>query len=205
MATIKKGSKGQAVKELQKLLSIYPDGIFGTLTEERVKEFQAENNLTVDGIVGPVTMAKLLLKASKLKKSKRTINDIIVHCSATPEGKDYTVDDIRAWHKYNGYSDIGYHYVVYRDGSVHEGRNVDIAGAHCKNHNSYSIGVCYIGGCGKDGKTAKDTRTKEQKESLLSLLKELKSLYPKATIHGHRDYANKACPSFDATKEYKDI
>ena len=205
MTILKKGSKGQAVRELQKLLSIYQDGIFGSLTEERVKEFQAENNLTVDGKVGPATMAKLLMKFNKLKKSKRTINEIIIHCSATPEGKDFTIEDIRRWHKQSGYSDIGYHYVVYRNGSVNDGRNVDVAGAHCKNHNSRSIGVCYIGGCAEDGKTPKDTRTEKQKESLLTLLKELRMLYPKASIHGHRDFANKACPSFDATNEYKGI
>ena len=207
MAILQKGSKGQAVKELQKLLSIYPDGIFGPLTEERVKEFQAENGLKVDGKVGAATMTKLLLKRNKLKKSKRTINEIIVHCTATPEGKDYTIKDITKWHKERGFSDIGYHYVVYRDGSVHEGRNVDISGAHCTNHNSHSIGVCYVGGCDNNLKNPqpKDTRTEAQKVALLKLLTELKALYPNAKIHGHRDFSNKACPSFDATKEYKNL
>lgn len=202
---LKYGSKGSAVVELQKLLKIYPDGIFGINTKEAVEAFQKENNLTVDGKVGPATMAKLLSKRSGLKKSKRKIKEIIVHCSSTPEGKNYTVDDIRRWHKQQGWSDIGYHYVVYRDGSVHDGRDVNLAGAHCTNHNTYSIGVCYIGGVAKDGKTAKDTRTPEQKDGLLELLIELKYLYPDASIHGHRDYARKDCPSFDATKEYKNI
>lgn len=207
MTILQKGSKGQAVKEVQKLLSLYPDGIFGLLTEERVKEFQTENGLKADGKVGPATMAKLLSKYTKLKKSKRTINEIIVHCSATPEGKNYTINDIREWHKIAGYSDIGYHYVIYRDGSVHNGRDVDVCGAHCVGHNSHSIGVCYIGGCTKDVKKLmpKDTRTEEQKYALLKLLTELKTLYPNAKIHGHRDFANKACPSFDATKEYAKI
>lgn len=202
---LKIGSKGQAVSEVQKLLKIYPDSVYGPLTKEAVMAFQMENNLTVDGKVGPATMAKLLLKKTKLKKSKRNIKEIIVHCSATPEGKNYTVDDIRRWHKQQGWSDIGYHYVVYLDGTVHDGRDVDISGAHCTNHNSYSIGVCYVGGVATDGKKAKDTRTPEQKEGLLRILTELKQLYPNASIHGHRDFANKACPSFDATKEYKNI
>ena len=135
----------------------------------------------------------------------RRIDKIIVHCSATPEGKDYSVDTIRKWHLQRGFSDIGYHYIIYRDGSIHTGRDESVIGAHCKGHNSNSIGVCYIGGVAADGKTPKDTRTSEQRQSLLKLLKELKVKYPKASIHGHRDFANKACPSFDATKEYSSI
>ena len=135
----------------------------------------------------------------------RKINDIIVHCTATPEGKDYTVADIDRWHRQQGWDCIGYHYVVYRDGTVHKGRDIERVGAHCLRHNANSIGVVYIGGVAKDGKTAKDTRTPEQKTALVNLLMALKRKYPNAGIHGHRDYAAKACPSFDATKEYKDI
>ena len=135
----------------------------------------------------------------------RIINEIIIHCSATPEGKDYTVEQIRQWHKQRGFSDIGYHYVIYRDGSIHSGRPIERIGAHCLKHNAHSIGVCYIGGVAKDGKTPKDTRTDAQKESLIKLIKELKAKYPKATVHGHREYANKACPSFDVKSEYKNL
>lgn len=135
----------------------------------------------------------------------RIINEIIIHCSATPEGKDYTVEQIRQWHKQRGFSDIGYHYVIYRDGSIHSGRPIERIGAHCLKHNAHSIGVCYIGGVAKDGKTPKDTRTDAQKESLIKLIKELKVKYPKATVHGHREYANKACPCFDAKSEYKNL
>lgn len=135
----------------------------------------------------------------------RIINEIIIHCSATPEGKDYTVEQIKQWHKQRGFSDIGYHYVIYRDGSIHSGRPIERIGAHCLKHNSHSIGVCYIGGVAKDGKTPKDTRTDAQKESLIKLIKELKAKYPKATVHGHREYANKACPCFDAKSEYKNL
>ena len=135
----------------------------------------------------------------------RKIKEIIVHCSATPEGKDYSVDTIRKWHLQRGFADIGYHYIIYRDGSIHTGRDESVIGAHCKGHNSNSIGVCYIGGVAVDGKTPKDTRTTEQKQSLVKLLKELKAKYPQASIHGHRDFSSKACPSFDATKEYSSI
>ena len=137
--------------------------------------------------------------------AQRKITEIIVHCAATPEGKDFTVDDITRWHKQRGFRTIGYHHVVYRDGSVHPGRPEGEIGAHCTGHNACSIGVCYIGGVAADGKTAKDTRTPEQRNALLMLLRRLRAKYPNAKIHGHRDFAAKACPSFDATKEYADL
>lgn len=135
----------------------------------------------------------------------RKINELIVHCSATPEGKPYTVQNIDKWHKAKGWKGIGYHYVIYLDGTIHKGRPEEEIGAHCQGHNANSIGICYIGGIAKDGKTPKDTRTDAQKQSLIELLKALKAKYPEAIIHGHRDFANKACPCFDATTEYKDI
>ena len=135
----------------------------------------------------------------------RQINEIIVHCAATREGRDFTVEDITRWHKARGFATIGYHYVIYRDGSIHEGRPLEQIGAHCVGHNKHSIGICYIGGCASDGKTPKDTRTPEQKEALLALLRRLKARFPNATIHGHRDFAAKACPSFDAFREYRQL
>lgn len=134
----------------------------------------------------------------------RTINDIIIHCSATAEGKDYTVEDIRRWHKARGWKDIGYNYVIYRDGSVHEGRKESVVGAHCVGHNTNSIGVCYIGGCASDGKTPKDTRTEAQKIALVTLVRKLKAKYPMAGVHGHNEYAAKACPSFDVKQWRKE-
>lgn len=133
------------------------------------------------------------------------VDKIIVHCSATQEGKDFTVKDIDRWHRERGFDEIGYHYVIYRDGSVHEGRDVNKVGAHCTGHNVGSIGVCYVGGLAKDGKTAKDTRTDKQKAALWTLLRELVCLYPEAEIYGHRDFARKACPCFDARGEYKGL
>lgn len=128
----------------------------------------------------------------------RPINKIIVHCSATPEGKNFGVADINRWHKQRGFTEIGYHYVIYLDGSMHTGRNITKIGAHCSGYNTGSIGVCYIGGVARDGKTPKDTRTPEQKNSLIKLLKELMQTYnlkPK-DVYGHYQFANKACPSF---------
>ena len=200
MIVAKRGDKGKRVQVIQRLLKIYQDGIFGPMTEEAVKEFQSANKLAVDGIVGVKTWQKLA--GLLLLPSTRTITEIIVHCTATPEGKDYTVDDIRRWHKQRGFADVGYHYVIYRDWSLHPGRNINVAGAHCTGHNTRSIGVCYVGGVAKDAKTPKDTRTPQQKEALQNVIITLKATYPHAKVYGHRDFANKACPSFDAKKEY---
>lgn len=212
MELYKVGSRGEMVKRIQQVVKAYPDGIFGDLTKEAVKAWQREHGLAGDGIVGMKTLAKMFPAMAGWKKSKRSIDLILVHCTATAEGKDYTVEQIREWHtapkpKGNGWSDIGYHYVIYRDGSIHEGRDVDVSGAHCEGHNAHSIGIVYVGGCEKDGKTTKDTRTEEQKTALLSLLFELRKLYPDAEIAGHRDYDRhgKTCPSFDAKREYRHI
>lgn len=192
MQTLRKGSRGQDVRILQKKLALAQDGIFGPVTEEAVKEFQRERKLTVDGIVGLKTWAAL-----GLNHYRRTITKIILHCTATPEGRDYTVEQIRQWHLKRGFSDIGYHYVVYRDGSIHKGRPVETVGAHCTGQNTCSIGVCYVGGEEPDGShTPKDTRTQQQREALRKLVAELKKEYPGATVHGHYEFANKACPSF---------
>lgn len=209
---LKKSCRGEDVKQLQRALHCYPDGIFGDLTAEAVREFQLEQGLGVDGIVGertwealfPASTATTATSKKPLAKSKRSINLIVVHCTATIEGKDYSVAEIRRWHLKRGFSDIGYHYLIGIDGTLREGRNVNISGAHTAGYNAHSIGVCYVGGLDKDGK-AKDTRTPEQKATLLRLLKDLRKMYPHASIHGHREFANKACPCFDAKTEYKDL
>ena len=134
----------------------------------------------------------------------RKITKIIVHCADTPDGRDDKAADIRRWHKARGFNDIGYHYVVDLDGTIEPGRDVTIAGAHTTGHNADSIGVCYIGGADTDMKP-KDTRTEEQKTALRLLLKYLVQKYPGAKIYGHRDFAQKACPSFDAKTEYKEL
>lgn len=125
----------------------------------------------------------------------RPVNRIILHCSATAEGKDYTVADIDQWHKARGWQGIGYHYVVYRDGSIHNGRPIEAVGAHTSGYNKDSIGICYIGGVDATGKP-KDTRTPEQKKALRELVAKLKEQFPNATVHGHYEFAQKACPSF---------
>ena len=135
----------------------------------------------------------------------REINKIIIHCSATREGENFEVAEIRKWHLARGFSDIGYHFYIDLYGEIHKGRDISKIGAHCKGHNRNSIGICYCGGVEADGKTPKDTRYDCQKESLTAVLRTLKAMYPNAVIHSHNDFANKACPSFNATKEYENI
>ena len=134
----------------------------------------------------------------------RTIDKIIIHCSDTPEGRAVTVDEIRRWHKERGFSDIGYHYVIMLDGSVCDGRPLEQAGAHCQGQNAHSIGICYVGGCDLN-RRPKDTRTDAQKTAMAGLIRELKRRFPTATIHGHNEFANKACPSFDVQKWKKEV
>lgn len=154
------------------------------------------------------------------------IDSIVIHCSATREGQEFTAKDIERWHKERGFRTIGYNYIIDLDGTIEVGRPCDTPGAHCntkgvsgKSYNYHSIGICYIGGISRDGKKSKDTRTEAQKESMLKLIKELLNKYPIKEIIGHRDASPdlnndkkitsnewiKACPCFDAKEEYKTL
>ena len=106
----------------------------------------------------------------------RKISLIIVHCSANREGSALRMADIDRYHRSLGWKGCGYHYVIPVDGTIEQGRPEDVVGAHCKNHNRHSIGVCYIGGLAADGKTPKDTRTEEQKRALRMLIEDLHKL-----------------------------
>ena len=148
----------------------------------------------------------------------RDIKHIVFHCSATKEGKSFDAKDIDAWHKKNGWSGIGYHYVVLLDGTIEKGRPDEKIGAHVKGFNTNSIGVVYIGGLDKNGKP-KDTRTDLQKESLRELAKRLKWIYTKANFCGHRDFSPdlnnngkiekseyiKECPCYNPKEEYNEV
>ena len=147
----------------------------------------------------------------KNKLYMRKIRKIIIHCSATQEGKDIDAKEIKRWHvEKRGWSYIGYHYVIKLDGTVEEGRPIERSGAHTLNHNHTSIGVCYIGGVEKKKKKVgdkmkwipKDTRTKKQKDSLQDLLLQIKCDFPNASVHGHNEFSSKSCPCFDAHSEY---
>lgn len=134
----------------------------------------------------------------------REINLAIIHCADTPNGKHFTVEDIDDWHQERGFNrsesyvqgfnkglhHIGYHFVIYVDGSVHTGRSDAEVGAHAQGYNSNSIGICMIG---------RDKFTTEQWASLEALLNELKEKYPKLRVKGHYqvDMHGKTCPNFD--------
>ena len=135
----------------------------------------------------------------------RTITLIIVHCSANRAGSALRMADIDSYHRSLGWIGCGYHYVIPTDGAIEPGRPEEMVGAHCKNHNRHSIGVCYIGGLSKDGKPA-DTRTDAQRIALRNLLEQLHRRYPDALIVGHRDLdPQKVCPCFDVANEYHDL
>ena len=130
----------------------------------------------------------------------RTIEYIVIHCSATGEDKDIGVAEIDAMHKKKGWRMIGYHDVIRRDGRLEKGRPIEERGAHVKGFNDHSIGICIVGGIdADDAKLAEFNYTRAQIESLNRLLDSYKAEFPDAKIMGHKDFpnVNKACPCFD--------
>jgi len=136
-----------------------------------------------------------------MSKFKKDPTLVVIHCSATTEGKHYDSKDIHRWHKNRGWSGIGYHIVILIDGSIEYGRPSDTIGAHTRGVNYKSIGVCLIGGLDSKGK-AKDTRTDAQKKSLIKVVGKLRNKYKGIKVHGHNEFSSKACPSFDVQKEF---
>lgn len=148
----------------------------------------------------------------------RLIDTIAIHCTATREGRDYSVETIRRWHKRRGFIDIGYHYVIHLDGTVSFGRSIDKIGAHVKRKNTGKIGIVYVGGIGSEGEP-RDTRTTEQRVALFELVRSLRMVFPGIKkVRGHRDYSPdrnydgkitrdewiKVCPCFDVQSEFPD-
>ena len=146
-------------------------------------------------------------QGGKLYLVMREINRIILHCSATPEGRDIDASTIRMWHTANppvgrGWSDIGYHYVIKLDGTIEGGRPIHKAGAHCKGHNQDSIGICYIGGM-DDDMQPKDTMNECQEAAFKELIYSLRMVWDKhLTLHGHNEFSEKACPSFKVSEKF---
>ena len=137
----------------------------------------------------------------------REVNLLVVHCTATRCNKDFPMSTLRASHKARGFADIGYHFYITRDGETHPCRPVHQIGAHATGWNDKSIGICYEGGLDENGRIA-DTRTYAQKCALLDLLRQLKTDYPKARILGHYQLSEnirKACPCFDAKRDYAEL
>lgn len=140
----------------------------------------------------------------------RTIKYIVVHCTATPQTA--TVSSIQNyWKNTLKWAMPGYHFMIKPDGEIVQLLEIEKISNGVKGFNSVSINVSYIGGCEPSGQSKQmipvDNRTPAQKASLMHLLKELKQKFPKAIIQGHRDFPNvkKACPSFNAKEEYKNL
>lgn len=130
----------------------------------------------------------------------RTIDLIVVHCAATRPSLDIGAKEIRQWHLDRGWQDIGYHFVIRRNGQVEDGRDIAKAGAHAAGHNQNSIGICLVGGINESGQPA-DQYTTYQHRALHDLLLQLRDRFPHTRICGHRDLpgVSKACPSFDVS------
>lgn len=129
-------------------------------------------------------------------KPRQSTDAIFVHCSATKASQDVGVREIRQWHKEQGWLDVGYHYIIRRDGTIEAGRDEGAVGSHARGYNNTSVGVCLVGGIDAKGKPEANF-TDAQMESLRALLGELKARYPDAAIMAHHDVAPKACPSFN--------
>lgn len=146
----------------------------------------------------------------------RYINKIVFHCTATKASQDYDVNDIRRMHLRRGWSDIGYHLVIKRNGEVQFGRPFSKVGAHVRGHNKTSIGVTWVGGVEEDGRTPVDNRTDAQKAAIKVVSDFFRLMYPEAEQLGHRDLSPdrdgdgkverhewlKACPCYDHRAEF---
>ncbi|MBZ5882544.1 peptidoglycan recognition protein family protein, partial [Escherichia coli] len=142
---------------------------------------------------------------SSIYTVRKSTDYLVVHCAATPPSWNGGAKEIRQWHREKGWIDIGYHFVIRRDGTVETGRPENTVGAHVENHNSNSIGICLVGGV-DDKLKAQNNFTPAQFAALALKLRELKKKYPNVTVQGHRDFpgVKKDCPSFDTRKWIKD-
>lgn len=136
----------------------------------------------------------------------RKIKYIIIHCSATPPKLDIGAAEIDRWHRQRGWNEIGYHFVIRKNGTLEKGRDLYKVPAQAKGYNKNAIGICYVGGLDEELKP-KDTRTNWQKTTMEALVKALHDIYPEAEILGHRDLpgVHKSCPSFDVKTWLKEI
>lgn len=134
----------------------------------------------------------------------RQINKIIIHCSATSPDMDIGRKEIDIWHKNRRWKMIGYHFVIRRDGRPEFGRPAEMIGAGVKGMNKNSLHICFVGGVNKNGKP-EDNFTDAQMKTGRELISNLKNAYPSATVHGHNEFANKACPCFEICKLEKQL
>src|SRR5690606_28081600 len=128
--------------------------------------------------------------AYRSNTKKRPITDyLVVHCSATRPSQNIGAKDIDRWHRAQGWACLGYHFVLRRDGTVEEGRELEVIGAHVSGHNTNSVGICLVGGVSEDDVNVPENNfTEAQFKALKALLLDLRKTYPKTTILGHRDF-----------------
>jgi N-acetylmuramoyl-L-alanine amidase len=201
------------------------DGHAGPRTREAIRAYQKANKLDADGIVGRMTLA-VMVSQGLIKdptpqinpgdpQTKRSIRGLFWHCTATPEGKEFTRAQIKAMHLARGFNDIGYHLLIHLDGSTSPGRPFGVVGAHVAGRNEGSLGFSYIGGLDAKGK-AKDTRTAKQKATMIAVTKDAIKRYGLQWVLGHRDASPdldrdgvvephewiKVCPCFTVAAEY---
>ena len=133
----------------------------------------------------------------------RTFEAIALHCSATPPSMDLGACVIEKWHVARGWSQIGYHFVLRRDGTVERGRPMHLAGAHVKGHNEYTVGVCYVGGVDENNEP-QDNMTDAQHAAFVELVEKLRDVFGPLEVWGHRDFPHvrKACPSFEVVDKF---
>jgi len=170
------------------------DGKWGPKTQAALA---AALRMPVEAVGGAPLPSITVPAVAAQPKAVRPIWEIVIHCTATPEGRDVSVDTIRGWHQKRGFTDIGYHYVVALDGTIQPGRPEANIGAHVMGHNAGTIGISYVGGV--DAKMQpKDTRTPAQRDALMAACRALIAKYPSiAKVSGHNAYdQGKACPSF---------
>lgn len=199
--------------------------------KQKTEAIQLAVGAGVDGDYGNETADKIMAKlnistaltpvnsASMVQGNATGIKRIFIHCSATPEGRHVTRETIKGWHLANGWKDIGYHYIIYLDGTIVRGRNENVTGSHVAGWNTGSIAICYVGGLTADAKKSKDTRTDAQKAAMAGLVKDLVKAYPGVDVLGHRDASPdknkdgkitpnewlKDCPCFDVREWWKGV
>lgn len=202
VASVARYKKPDPMREVDKALGVRPLNTNPVVVNETpVRETQP---------LPPITHPKPKAKPMPVTGNAKNIKRIAIHCTATREGREYSAETIRGWHKRQGWSDIGYHFVIGLDGTVERGRPEHVTGSHVKGFNTGSIGIVYVGGLDVQGK-AKDTRTPAQKRAMADLVRALLKAYPGADVLGHRDHSpdkngdgiispnewTKECPCFD--------
>lgn len=205
MKLIQRGSIGASVRKWQKFIGVKDDGIFGNGTTKATIAWQEANGLVADGIVGKLTIKKAEEQGfEKQTEYTRDINEVIVHITASNDNA--TVEDIRQGHIQRGFSDIGYHWIVDRQGVVHKGRDEDIIGSHVAGYNADTIGISYIAR-GKDSDQNGEYGKYMTESQRIALEKKIADILMRhklevKDVSGHNQYnLGKACPCFKVNKQ----